>query len=987
MSIQSVPEPSAVPRPAVGTPTATRSAAGPAVFVGRDDELARTVRLLDDSSQPRFLTLDGEPGIGKSRLLAELVRTAQGRGRVVLSGRATEFERSLPYGVVLDALAGVPAQRAELQALLDAVAGRDLDAAGPGAEPVGAGPAAAVERHRRHRRLCELLTALARPARLLLVFDDVQWADDASVEFFGYLLRHPPGNGVLVVFAYRTDQCPDRLADGLAHLTPAPTRIRLGPLSGPDLDRWLPAEPPSRRRLLHQVSGGNPLYLELLAGTPTQVLAALRRGDFPDEPVSTALHGAMAVEVRGLNPTERLVLQATAVVGTGLDVPAVAAAAELDLCRTGVVLDNLVARDLLRQAGGTFDFRHPLVRAVAYWMAGPAWRLAAHRRVAAHLQQRGAPLTLRAHHLARALEPGDEDAVEVLTLAARSTMGSAPSTSATWLRAALAALPDRPDQADRRAELRLLFAKALSVTGRFDESRAVLHDLVAIAGPHRHTAVEQLAVLERLAGRHDVASTLLSAELDRLGVTGASQAMLRLELAVNEMLAGRWRSGARHAAKTVERARRGGHRGFEAAASTVLAACALAKGPFPTARVRISHAGRMIDALGDVALRDELGAIALLAWVEAMVDRYADGLAHAERGIDVGVRFGRIHVLPVLYAARSVLYGAAGRVDESLRDAEEAEEIARWQGSAEAATLASAVRLRPLLWVDGPEAVRPVLDRLRGSAPPRSTLYRAVVQLHLAEACHALGEYDDCQELLADAETYRCLGPAEASVLALRALAAAGATPAGAANVPPPAGAGPATSAGSATGAGTSAQLRRWLGRATDVAAGMPARLGHVGLARAGLLMAQNLPATAVAEITPTIGWFTRAGTPVAEGQARMLLAEAEFASGHPQPAREQLGRAKKLFAGSGARWLAGQADRAQRRLAARLPRQRTEGPVTLSAREREVAELVAQGLTNHQIAGQLVLSPRTVETHVTRIIAKLGVPSRAAVARQLGDH
>ncbi|MEE6261558.1 ATP-binding protein [Plantactinospora sonchi] len=965
MPIHSVPEPSAATR---------RATAGPAALVGRDDELARMVGLLDESSQPRILTLDGEPGIGKSRLLAELVKTAGARGRTVLSGRATEFERSLPYGVVLDALAGVPDQRAELQALLDAVAGRDLD-------PVADGPAAAVERHRRHRRLCELLTALARPARLLLVFDDVQWADDASVEFFGYLLRHPPGNGVLVVFAFRSDQCPDRLADGLAHLTPAPTRVRLGPLSGPDLDRWLPAEPPSRRRLLHQVSGGNPLYLELLAGTPTHVLTALRRGDCPDEPVSTALHGAMAVEVRGLNPTERLVLQATAVVGTGLDVAAVAAAAELDLCRTGVTLDALVARDLLRQSGAEFDFRHPLVRAVAYWMAGPAWRLGAHRRVAAHLQRRGAPLTLRAHHLGRAVEPGDEAAVEVLTLAARSTMGTAPSTSATWLRAALAALPDGPDQVDRRAELRLLFAKALSVTGQFDESRAVLHELVAVAGPHRHTAVEQLAVLERLAGRHDVASALLSTELERLGVAGASQAMLRLELAVNEMLAGRWRAGARHAAKTVERARHGGHRGIEAAASTVLAACALAKGPLSTARVRISFAGRMIDALGDVALRDELGAIALLAWIEAMVDRYADGLAHAERGIEVGVRFGRIHVLPVLYAARSVLYGATGRVDEALRDAEEAEEIARWQGSAEAATLATAVRLRPLLWVDGPEAVRPVLDRLRGSAPPRSTLYRAVVQLHLAEACHALGEYDDCQELLADADAYRCLGPAEATILALRALSAVGAATASYG----PSGVGPGTAGTSV--AGTPTQLRRWLNRANDVAAGMPARLGHVGLARAGLLMAQGLPAAAVSEIAPTIGWFTRAGTPVAEGQARMLLAEAEFAAGRPQPAREQLGRAKKLFAGSGARWLAGQADRAQRRLAARLPRQRTEGSVTLSAREREVAELVAQGLTNHQIAGQLVLSPRTVETHVTRIIAKLGVPSRAAVARQLGDR
>ncbi|MFC6020907.1 ATP-binding protein [Plantactinospora solaniradicis] len=957
MQVESTSEPSTVPK---------QTTTGISELVGRQDDLTRMVDLLDESvSRARFLVLEGEPGIGKSRLATEFAKIAGDRGRTVLLGRATEFERFLPYGVVLDALAAVPDHRSDLHVLLDALALPEPDGGGdPG--PGGGAPATgAVERHQRHRRLRNLLTAVARPTGALLVFDDVQWADDASVEFLGYLMRHPPEARVTVVLAFRSEQCPARLAEGLAHLVPVPTRLHLGPLSGADVDQLLPAEPASRRRLLHQVSGGNPLYLELLAGTSTQVLGALRRGDFPDEPVSAALHGAMAVEVRGLAPTERLVLQAIAVIGPGLDVAAVAAAAELDPLRTTTTLDALVERNLLRQVGGQLDFRHSLVRAVAYWMAGPAWRLGAHRRAAAHLERSAAPLPLRAHHLAKAIEPGDEAAVEVLAMAARSTMGTAPRSSAAWLRAALSALPDGPGHADRRADLRLLFAKALGVTGQFDEARTVLHDLVAVAGPHRHAAVEQLAVLERLAGRLDVASALLSTELERLDVTGATQAMLRLELAVTEMLAGRWRAGARHAGKTIERSRSGGHRGIEAAASAVLAACVVASGPLSTARVRVSYAKRMIDSLGDVALRDELGAIALLAWIEAMLDRVDDGLAHAEHGIEVGLRFGRIHVHPLLYSARSVLYGAVGRVDEALRDAEEAEEIARWQGSAESATLAAAVRLRPLLWLAGPDAVRPALDRLKGSAAPRSTLYRAVVQTHLAEACDAVGDHADCQRLMADPDTYRCLGPAEATILALRARSVGvhGAID-GSGGDPP--------------------QVGRWLTRAATIAGDLPARLGAVGMARAALSLAQHRPDEAVGQAAPAISHFTRASMPVAEGEARMLLAEAQFGTGNPHLAREQLGRAKRLFSGSGARWLAGQADRAQRRLAARLPRQRTDGPVTLSAREREVAELVAQGLTNHQIAGQLVLSPRTVETHVTRIIAKLGVPSRAAVARQL---
>ncbi|MDG4786493.1 AAA family ATPase [Micromonospora sp. WMMD1102] len=983
MPVRSPSEPTAAAR-------SGRPQTGAAALVGRDAELARMAALLDsDRSRPRFLVLQGEPGIGKSRLVAEFARVAGERGRTVLLGRATEFERSLPYGVLLDALAGVPDHRADLHALLDSL---------PVPDPGGPGPAtAAVERHRRHRRLRGLVTAAARPGGALLVCDDVQWADDASVEFLGYLLRHPPDARMTVVLAFRSEQCPPRLAEELAHLAPLPDRLRLAPLTGADLDRLLPAEPASRRRLLYQVSGGNPLYLELLAGTSTQVLGALRRGDFPDEPVTDALHGAMAAEVRGLGPTERLVLQATAVVGPGLDIGTVAAAAGLDPQRTTIALDALVVRDLLRQVGAELDFRHSLVRAVAYWLAGPAWRLAAHRRAAAHLERTGAPLTLRAHHLGKAIRPGDEAAAEVLATAATTTMGTAPSTSAGWLRVALAALPDGPGRADRRAELRLLFAKALGVTGQFDEARTVLHDLVAVAGPHRHAAVEQLAVLERLAGRLDVANALLSTELDRLGATGTPQAMLRLELAVTEMLAGRWRTGSRHARRTMDRARQDGHQGIEAAASTVLAACAVAREPLPTARLRVSYAARLIDALGDAALRDELGAIALLAWIETMLDRVTDGLAHAERGIEVGLRYGRIHVHPLLYAARSVLYGTVGRVDDALRDAEEAEEIARWQGGAEAATLAAAVRLRPLLWLAGPDAVRPVLERLRGGAAARSTLYRAVARMHLAEAGAAVGDDTGCPELLADAETYRCLGPAEANVLVVRALTAA--TP----GRPEPVGGGPVGGGPAVDGpvaaipagggsAGIPASARRWLARAAGAAGDLPGRLGLVGTAGATLALAHGAPGDAVARVTPAVEQLGAAGMPVAEGQARMVLAEALAATGDPQSAREQLGRAKQLFATSGARWLAGQADRAQRRLAARLSR--PAGPAAgadaatepahpltlLTAREREVAELTVTGATSRVIARQLQISPRTVDAHLMRIYRKLGVTSRTAL-------
>lgn len=923
----------------------------PQPLVGRAAELDRLVALLA-APEARFAIVDGEPGIGKSRLTGEFARIAAARGRVVLTGRATEFERTVPYGIVLDATAAVPDDRGDLRPLFTVLTEADGDSDGIG-------------RHQRHRRLRALLTGLARPAGAVLVLDDVHWADDASADLLGYLLRHPPGGPVTVVLACRTGQCPPRLAEALAHHLPSPMRLTLGPITAADVDSWLPAEPPARRRLLHQLSAGNPLCLELLAGASAQHLGALRRGENPDEPIGSALRSTIAAEVGGLTGAERLTLHAAAVIGANLGPGAVSATAALDPARTAEALDALVARDLLRQAGGTLDFRHPLVRAVAYWTSGPAWRLDAHHRAASHLRATGAPLPVRAQHIAKGIQPGDEESAGVLADAARATMDVAPATSVAWLRAALTALPA---PAPRRDELRLLLAKALGVTGRFDEARAMLRELIAAPGAYRSAGVEHLASLERLGGRHDLASKLLTAELRNSGAAGAAEAMLRLELAANKMMAGRWNAAARDAGRAIERARGGGHHGIAAAAHTVLAGCEMATAPPIAARARIGAAGLSIDALDDDEVRDELGAVALQAWMEVSVDRLADGLAHADRGIEIGRRFGRVHVLPQLYSVRAFILGTIGRVADALRDAEEAEEIARWQRNAESIVLASAVRLRPLLWVSGPDAVHAALERMHGAAPVRSRHYQAIVAMHLAQAYLAVDDHAACQRLLTDPEVFRCLGPAESTPLTLRAISV------GTHGWVHPAG----------DGGPAAAEVHGWLARATAVADELPARLGMVGIAGAVLALARSHPAEAAGLATPAVTRLTRAGLPVHEGEARMLLAEAQFATGDAPGAREQLGRAKRLFTAAGALWLTAQADRAQRSFAARAPRRRTDEPGLLSAREREVAELVAQGLTNLQIAAALVLSPRTVESHVTRIIGKLGVPSRAAVARQL---
>ena len=207
-------------------------------LVGRADELGSLEAVLDelDRGAPGAIELAGEPGIGKTRLLKEAAARAQARGHLVLSGSASELERDLPFSVFVDAMdeyvAGVEPNR--LAALDDQVQA-ELAHVFPSLWALGGGREVALqhERHRSHRAVRELLERLAAPTPLMLVLDDVHWADSASVELLGALLRRPPATPVLIVLAVRPRQTPKRLSAALerAHREGVLTRIDLGALS------------------------------------------------------------------------------------------------------------------------------------------------------------------------------------------------------------------------------------------------------------------------------------------------------------------------------------------------------------------------------------------------------------------------------------------------------------------------------------------------------------------------------------------------------------------------------------------------------------------------------------------------------------------------------------------------------------------------------------------------------------------------------------
>lgn len=984
-------------------------------LLGRGDELAELVGALHLLAErgPSWAQVTGEPGIGKTRLVAELCDVARTEGALVLVGRGAELERDVPFGLVVDALddhlgsleqvelAAVCGHRiGAIRRLLPALAeARDRGRPRPGTISAAA---QLDERYATYRAIRGVLERLARPGPLLFVLDDLHWADVASAELVAFLLRRPPVAPVLLLLAWRPGQAP-----GLRELLSSAARdlpradLTLGPLAPREIADLLGGTCDEQTLVkLYEESGGNPFYAEALARSRTRSRptgrphAAPARSGADDGAATATLPAPIAAavdrEVAALSAPARLLARAGAVLGEPFDPDLAARCAGPDLGDTARALDELVATGVVHATPGhrLFAFRHPIVRRAVYDSAGPGWRTGAHRRAAAALAELGVPIAGQAHHVALSCAMGDLAAVGLLLDAAEEVLARAPASASSWLRVASTIVPERADTRETRIAVLVATARAACLLADLDAARSALVAVLGLleAGDERRLPlVATCAGVEHGLGRFAAArARLLEALADlpapardvpeRTTTSGAprarpGEAAICLELAVSSLYVLDLDGAAALAARAAATTRAGTDSLLEGTAHALGAfAHASTEDPphYSDAKRCRSLAAGLLDALDDDELRPRLDALYHLGWAERLLERYDASDAHLARAAMVaGAGGGSQWLVPTTIEHAKVLV-QCGRLDAAGSLATSAVGAARASG----VELLLLLALTAAIGVDGAvgdlpaaeQAAREALELGAGGAYHRANVHRALALARLEG-----GDAQGCLESLAAGGIERAdLVTDGAHCRALEA----------------------AVQVEAARGHAERAVALAHLAAGRAAALDIPASVGYAARARARVL-ADGDTADALASARHAGTAFAAAGCRLEVARTAVLTAELLALGGGTQEAIAACRAARDVLARAGAACSAERATLVLRRLrrarTTTTPRgQVPTGTASLSAREREVAELVADGLGNRAIAARLVLSEKTVETHVGRILAKLELSSRAGVGRAM---
>jgi DNA-binding CsgD family transcriptional regulator/tetratricopeptide (TPR) repeat protein len=514
----------------------------------------------------------------------------------------------------------------------------------------------------------------------------------------------------------------------------------------------------------------------------------------------------------------------------------------------------------------------------------------------------------------------------------------------------------------------LLRARALSSCGQLRESRDLLHQVIALPDPgdgsgSRVSAVVLCAVVERHLGRYTEAVALLRRELDRTdpAPSPADRVALGLELGSSAPHATPYPTVRSTVTRTLEVARSLGDEAGVAGALAVGALGEAYEGDTAAAADLARRAADLVDALPDGDLTGLCEPLARLGWAEAFLERFADAERHADRGLAVARRTGQLHLLPHLLLCKAHVRIQTCRLTSACELADEAEDIARGIGSDELLAFVLGTKAHVLVDACPPGDPRPLAtaEEAVAAAGLSTGWWASIAWCTLGYAALTTGDPARARDAMmrAGGPGLRRLQPSMRPLFLEILVTAAVAT-------------------------GDLATAKEWAARAGEEADGLdlPVQRASAIRSAAHIHLALGDGPAAADLFMAAADESARSGASFWE--AFSLLLGASLPAADPDTAQRGTAawhRGQRIAVTGGCGMLTGLAE------AIRPAVDAADGPerrlAELTAREREIADLVTEGLTSPAIADRLCLSRRTVETHVSRIYRKTGVSSRAALA------
>ena len=941
--------------------------------MGRDSELQMLAGCLHRVVNGRAdgVFIEGEAGIGKSRLVHEALDGFVAGGLQVLSANAEEIEHSRPFGILVDALGlqvgARDPERAAIAAQLRAGMNHGSD---DSSATIATGPGLA---YRVVEDIVALMERLAATGPLVLVLDDLQWADTSSLlalHALGRRLRDVP---LGMICAYRPSPRSRELARLVEmHLGLGATHLTLARLSDDDVGALataligVPPGPMLRAQLRR--SHGNPFYVvelvEALAGAGELAIVG-GHAETTGSELPPTLRSVLRNRL-GYLPLETLeTLTLAAVLGSSFDVAELSLVARRPVVELMGLLSEALRAGILAEFGTRLAFRHDLIRETLYSEIALPVRTGLHLEVGRILAEAGTAAIHVAEHLALGAPPGDTQAVTWLHQAARGEQSRAPGVAVELLtRARQIAGPDHAAADDLDADLVL----ALAWSGRPAEAEAQALQVLDRGHDPSVDSVVRLGLIVALMAQgktpdaqREAQSALAHPELAgwaraRLtaqaafglmgdlptAVAAAQAALLQAEesgddlsacvalsaLCAVAMFEGRLHDALAHAAAAVQRAQRSSTRTASTWHSNAFLGWALDVAEHPAeAEVALRRGRQLSEELGSAVSLPVYQWV--LVWGRFVTGKWDDAMAEAQAGLVLADEAGsRIGAVPVHGMLAMI---ALHRND--LRQARKAIEM----GEAELA------RSGPQPLVQWLTSARAAVEEAEGG--PNSAL------TSLIEAWHACTTHGEVAE-------YPRLGPDLVRLL---------------------------------LAAGQRERARAVVAQVEDVAPRMDTKWARAAALRCrGLAYADHdlqYDAVCVLRTSPR---------PLERAQACEEAAGALCESAEMTKATELLDEALGIYGELDAGRDIARVESVLRSLGRRPPRrgwrqrQAKVGWESLTRTELEVASLAGEGLTNREMAKRLYISPRTVETHMTHVFAKLGLSSRvdlrAEVARRRGD-